>query len=120
MAGPPFESDAYRTGGRRHCQASGSAIASASEPAATALTSGEILEAGGPPAGAQSLGELRRQALRLDGTRGRLVVVRDGHELHLELGLGRQQRVPDVRRAIVLRTADGADVHRLGRPAVPL
>src|SRR5207302_9957772 len=105
MAGPPFESDAYRTGGRRHCQASGSAIASASEPAATALTSGEILEAGRPPAGAQSLGELRRQALRLDGTRRRLAVVRDGRELHLEPGPGRQQRVPDLRRDSVPGTA---------------
>src|SRR5437667_8483768 len=108
MAGPPFESDAYRTGGRRHCQASGS------EPAAGALTGGEILETGGPPARTQRLRELRRQALGLDGTRGRLVVVRHGHELDLELGRGRQQRVPDVRRALVLWTADGADVHRVG------
>src|SRR5882724_2018309 len=54
--GPPFESDAYRTGGRRHCQASGS------EPAAGALTGGEILETGGPPARTQRLRELRRQA----------------------------------------------------------
>src|SRR5262249_56205077 len=85
-----------------------------SEPAARALARRHVLETGRPPSGAQRLGELGGQPLGLDGARDRLVVVRDGDELHVDVRPRGEQRIPDPRRAVVFGTAYGADLHRVG------
>src|SRR5262245_53219434 len=74
-----------------------------SEASSCALPRGQVLKARRPPPGAQRLGELRGQPLGLDRARGEVVVIGDRDELHVEVGLGGEQRVPHAWRAVVLR-----------------
>src|SRR5262245_41743011 len=78
----------------------------ASESATGALAGRHVLEARRPPARADRLGELRRQAFPLEVPGQRLVIVADRHELHLELRPGGDHRVPDARAAVVLGASD--------------
>ena len=81
--------------------------------ARAAAPGGQVLETGGPPAGADGLDELRRQPLRLHLARQGLVIVGHGAELDLEPAVELEQGVRHLGAPVVGRTPDGAHVHHV-------